>query len=46
MCLILIVDSQTLIKQLGCANAHFKYCMTNKIQHKAVVIHKKLTGDD
>ena len=40
MCLILFVDSQTSIKQLGCANTYFKYCMTNKIQYKAVVIHE------
>ena len=42
MCLIVIVDSQTSIKQLGYANTYFRYCMTNKIQYKAVVIHKSL----
>ena len=42
MCLILIVDFQTSIKQLGCANTYFKYCMTNKIQYEAVVIHESL----
>ena len=42
MCQILIVDSQTSIKQLGCANTYFKYCMTNKIQYEAVVIHEIL----
>ena len=42
MCLILIVDSQISIKQLGCTNTYFKYCMTNKIQYEAVVIHDSL----
>ena len=42
MCLILIVDSQNLIKQLGYANTYCKYCMTNKIQYEAVVIHESL----
>ena len=42
MCLILIVNSQTSIKQLGCANTYFKYCMTNKIQYGAVVIREIL----
>ena len=42
MCLILIIDSQTQIKQLGCANTYFKYCMTNKIQYEAVIIHESL----
>ena len=43
---MLIVDSQASIKQLRCANTYFKYCMTNKIQNEAVVIHEILTGDD
>ena len=43
---MVIVDSQSSIKQLRCANTYFKYCMTNKIQYEAVVIHEILTGDD